>query len=177
MEQSPTLEADSRSAGKIIPRLLWVRKFVTVFTKACHWIPSWASWIQYKSYIFQIHFNIIFKMVSALRIHVCISHLTVTLHTTPISPFFLVKIFSSLRSLILTLSMQNCDTSVVIALGYGLDDRGSRVRFPARAGNFSLYHGVQTGSGAHPASYPMGTRGSFPGGKAVEAWSWPLTSI
>jgi len=23
----------------------------------------------------------------------------------------------------------------------------------------------------------MGIRGSFPGGKAAEAWSWPLTSI
>jgi hypothetical protein len=31
------------------------------------------------------------------------------------------------------------DSSVGIALGYGLDDRGSRVRFPARAGNFSLH--------------------------------------
>jgi hypothetical protein len=61
--------------------------------------------------------------------------------------------------------------SVGIALGYGLDDRGSRVRFPARAGNFSLYHRVQNGSGAHPASYPMGTRGSFPGGKSAGAWS------
>jgi hypothetical protein len=39
------------------------------------------------------------------------------------------------------------------------------VRFPARAGNLSLHHRVQNGSGAHPASYPMGTRGSFPGGK------------
>jgi hypothetical protein len=39
-----------------------------------------------------------------------------------------------------------------------LDDRGSRVRFPAGAGNFSLRHRVQNGSGAHPASYPMGTR-------------------
>jgi len=27
------------------------------------------------------------------------------------------------------------------------------------------------------ASYPMGTRGSFPGWKAAGAWSWPLTSI
>jgi hypothetical protein len=35
---------------------------------------------------------------------------------------------------------------------------------PGRAGNFSLHHRVQTGSGAHPASYPMGTRDSFPGG-------------
>jgi hypothetical protein len=33
---------------------------------------------------------------------------------------------------------------------------------------------VQNGSGAHPASYPMGTRGSFPGGKAADAWSIPL---
>jgi hypothetical protein len=38
-------------------------------------------------------------------------------------------------------------------------------------------HRVQNGSGAHPASYPMGNRGSFPGGKATGAWSWPLTSI
>jgi hypothetical protein len=51
------------------------------------------------------------------------------------------------------------DSSVGIALGYGLDDRGSRVRFTAGAGNFSLHHRVQNGSGAHPASYPMGTRG------------------
>jgi hypothetical protein len=33
--------------------------------------------------------------------------------------------------------------------------------------NFSLHHRVQTGSGAHPASYPMGARGSFPRGKAA----------
>jgi hypothetical protein len=64
-----------------------------------------------------------------------------------------------------------------ISLGYGLDDRGSRVRFPARAGNFSLHHHIQNGSGAHPAPYTVGTRGSFPGGKAASAWSWPLTSI
>jgi hypothetical protein len=56
-----------------------------------------------------------------------------------------------------------------MALGYGLDDRGSRVRFPAGAGNFSLHHVVQNGPGAHPASYPMGSRGSFPGGKVAGA--------
>jgi hypothetical protein len=33
----------------------------------------------------------------------------------------------------------------------------------------SFRHRVQTGSGAHPASYRMGTRGPFPGGKAVTA--------
>jgi hypothetical protein len=60
-------------------------------------------------------------------------------------------------------------SSVGIALGYGLDDRGSRVRFPEGAGNFSLHHRVQTGSGTHPDTYPMGTRVSFPGDKAVRA--------
>jgi hypothetical protein len=54
------------------------------------------------------------------------------------------------------------DSSVGIALGYGLDDRrGCRVRFPAGAGNFSLHHRVQNGSGAHPASYSTGTGGSY----------------
>jgi hypothetical protein len=39
------------------------------------------------------------------------------------------------------------------------------VRFPVAAGNFSLLRHVQTGSGARPASYPMGSGGSFPGVK------------
>jgi hypothetical protein len=33
---------------------------------------------------------------------------------------------------------------------------GSRVRFPAETGNFSLHHCVQNDAGAHPASYLMG---------------------
>jgi hypothetical protein len=61
--------------------------------------------------------------------------------------------------------MESRDSSVSIALGDGLDDRGSRVRFPTEAGNFPLHHRVENGSGAHPASYLMGTRGSFPGVK------------
>jgi hypothetical protein len=69
------------------------------------------------------------------------------------------------------------DSSVGIALSYGLDVWGSRVQFPVEAGNFSLHHRIQNGSGAHPASYPMDTKESFPGGKAAGAWSWPLTSI
>jgi hypothetical protein len=43
-------------------------------------------------------------------------------------------------------------------------------RFPAGAGNFSFHHRVQTGSGAHPASYSMGMWDFFPGGKAVGVW-------
>jgi hypothetical protein len=48
---------------------------------------------------------------------------------------------------------------------YGLVDR--EVRVTAWVGNFSLHHRVQTDSGAHTASYPMGTRGCFPGAKAT----------
>jgi hypothetical protein len=73
--------------------------------------------------------------------------------------------------LVLIVLKKSRDSSVGIALGYGLDDRGSRVRFPAGAGNFSLQHHVQNGSGAHPAYYPMGTGGSFSGGKAAGARS------
>jgi hypothetical protein len=50
--------------------------------------------------------------------------------------------------------------------GYGLDDRAIEVRSPAGAKDFSSIICVQTGSGAHPASYTMGTGGPFPGGKA-----------
>jgi hypothetical protein len=53
-----------------------------------------------------------------------------------------------------------------IELGCGPNDRG--VRVPVKAGNFSLHHRVQNGSGAHPASYPLGSRDPFPGGKAAD---------
>jgi len=36
------------------------------------------------------------------------------------------------------------------------------VQFLAGAGIFSLCHCVHTGSGAHPASFPMGTSDTFP---------------
>jgi hypothetical protein len=58
--------------------------------------------------------------------------------------------------------------------GFGLDDRGMEVRVPLGSRIFSS-HIIQTGFGTHPASYPMGTRSSFPGVKAAGAWNWPLT--
>jgi hypothetical protein len=45
-----------------------------------------------------------------------------------------------------------------------MDYRGS---IPDRDRKFSSHHRIQTGSGAHPASYPVGTGGSFSGGKAA----------
>jgi hypothetical protein len=53
---------------------------------------------------------------------------------------------------------------VSITTSYGLDGQGVG---PGMVKNF--LHVVQTGSGAHPASYPVGTEGSFPGGKAAGA--------
>jgi hypothetical protein len=55
------------------------------------------------------------------------------------------------------------DSLVRIATAYGLDDRRVGVRVPVGSRIF-LLHIVQTGSGAHPASYPVST-----GGKAAGA--------
>jgi hypothetical protein len=78
-------------------------------------------------------------------------------HATCPAHFILIDLITVL------LQVKRHDSSVGIALGYGLDDWGSRVRFPAGAGNFSLHHRVQNGAGSHTASYPMGTSSSFPG--------------
>jgi hypothetical protein len=53
-----------------------------------------------------------------------------------------------------------------IVSDYGLDDRAIGVRSPVGAKDFSSSLCVQTGSGAHPASRPMGTGGGgfFPRG-------------
>jgi hypothetical protein len=40
-----------------------------------------------------------------------------------------------------------CQSSVCAALGYGLEDRGSRVRFPAGAGNFFFTNESRTALG------------------------------
>jgi hypothetical protein len=67
------------------------------------------------------------------------------------------------------------DGAVRIATAYGLDNQGVGVRVPVVT-RISLLDIVQTGSGVHPTSYPVGTRDPFPGGKAAGSWSWPLTS-
>jgi hypothetical protein len=43
------------------------------------------------------------------------------------------------------------------------------VRFPAGARHFYLLYSVHTGSGTHPASYPLAIGGSFPGSKMAGA--------
>jgi hypothetical protein len=99
-----------------------------------------------------------------------LDHMILTLNQMiPIHTFpsYFPKIYSNI--IFPPTSIKSRDSSVGIALGYRLDDRDSRFRFPAVAGNFSIHHRIQNGSGAHPASYPMCTRGSFSGGKAAGA--------
>jgi hypothetical protein len=69
------------------------------------------------------------------------------------------------------------DSSVGIATGYGLHGRGVGVRVPVRVGYYPL-HVAQTGSGAHPASYPIDTGVLSPGVKwpGREADHWTPTS-
>jgi hypothetical protein len=66
--------------------------------------------------------------------------------------------------LIISVLFENSDSSVGIATR--LRDGRSEYFGSIPGMSFSLHHRVQTGSGVQPASYPMGTRGSFPGGKA-----------
>jgi hypothetical protein len=77
----------------------------------------------------------------------------------------------SQMNLILTLTLHFTNITLL-----PMPNEGSE--FESRWGQeLSRLHVVQTGSGAHPTSYPIGTGFSFPGGKAAGAWSWPLTSI
>jgi hypothetical protein len=61
-----------------------------------------------------------------------------------------------------------------IVSDYGLDDRANGVRSSADPAYFFSSLCVQTGSGAHPASYPIVTAGSIPEGKARPLIIHPL---
>jgi hypothetical protein len=81
------------------------------------------------------------------------------------------------------------DSSVGIALGCGLDDRGSRVQFPAGAGNFSLHHRARTALGPTqppiqwvPGALSVGVKrpgrvadNSSPSSAEVNEWSYTST--
>jgi hypothetical protein len=60
------------------------------------------------------------------------------------------------------------ESAVRIVIGYRLEGRGVGVRVPIGA-RFLSHPRRPNGPGAHPASYPMGTGGYFPRGKAAEA--------
>jgi len=49
--------------------------------------------------------------------------------------------------------------------------------YPKRSLPLSLHYHDLTDCIVNPVSYPIGTKGSFPGGKAAGTWSWPFTCI
>jgi hypothetical protein len=61
--------------------------------------------------------------------------------------------------------LEDRNSAVGTVTSYKLDDRGIFVRLLARARNFYLLPNVQTGYGAYPASYSIGTGRYFPGNK------------
>jgi hypothetical protein len=69
-------------------------------------------------------------------------------------------------------SVYNSAAMLIRLLIGGQRDRCS---IPSRCNNVSVLWSLQTGSGAHPVSNSMHIQGSFSGGRAAGAWSWPLT--
>jgi len=57
-------------------------------------------------------------------------------------------------------------------LGFWMNERGKVVRIPPRTRDFSFLRMIQTGSGSHPTSYPMGSCNHFAGFRATEKWNW-----
>jgi hypothetical protein len=107
-------------------------------------------------------------------LHVVSYYSWVDICTSHIKQICVSKISKCVRKKVII--SYSCDSSVGVVTGYGMDDRMVGVRFLAVAGNFSIHHRVQTGSGAQPASYTMGSGSSFPGSKAAGAWNWPFIS-
>jgi hypothetical protein len=65
-------------------------------------------------------------------------------------------------------------STVSMTTGYGVDGWGIGVRVLVVL--VFTFHIVRTSSVSYPASYPVGTGGSFPGVKASGTQSWQLTS-
>jgi hypothetical protein len=103
------------------------------------------------------------------RVHKILPLVPILSQTDPVHIMHPISLRSSL---ILSINLR----IVGIATGYRLDGQGVGVRVPVISRIFSSPRRPETGSWVHPTSYPMGTGGSFSGGKAAGALSWPLTS-
>jgi hypothetical protein len=77
-----------------------------------------------------------------------------------------LKVFDGLILNLELGGVKETGSSVSIVTRLRLDERGS---IPGRGRNFSLLHRIQTGSGVHTVSYPMGTGYYFLGIKAAGA--------
>jgi hypothetical protein len=166
-----------------------IGRSITVFTSDHHWSQSWARWIQSTHshpislrFILILSSNLCLRHPSSLSLQISRSEFCALFHIYPRflhAPTHHILLDFVTRSKLCP-AKNNCkspDSSVGIANRLRARWSSSRVRFPVGDVYFSLYHRVQNGFGTNPASYPICSWGSFPGGKAAGAWIWPLTSI
>jgi len=57
-----------------------------------------------------------------------------------------------------------------------LDDQEVMVQILAGTRDYTVLWSIETGSGAHSASYSIGTDGPYPGDEIAGACRWPQTS-
>jgi hypothetical protein len=85
---------------------------------------------------------------------------------------FLIKILSTFYVLPISATYR---AHVVVGIPQSVERRATgwkvRVGFSV-VQDFSPLHSFKSSSGAHPTSYPMGTRDFFSVGKAAGAWNW-----
>jgi hypothetical protein len=93
-----------------------------------------------------------------------------------LSNFLLSTLFSNTLSLCSSFNMMGAGIAQSVKrLATGSTTEGSE--FESRYNQeCSPLHIFYTGSGVNPTSYPVGTGGSYPGGKVAGTWSWPHTS-
>jgi hypothetical protein len=153
------------------PAVYWTTMFTIVHKRACHW-----SLIPY--HINPSHF-IYLRFILVLSSHLYLDHpnglYSSTFPTISLYTFFVSSMCATCPAHLILPDWINLRVGG-IATSHGLDDRGVGVRIPVESRIFSSpqYSDLFW---ARPASYTMGTEGSFPGGKAAGTWSWPLTSI
>jgi hypothetical protein len=83
------------------------------------------------------------------------------LHTLKHGPWFMIK----LEKFPLKTQQDNRDSAVDIVARLVAGNRGIVFRFQSAVRDLSVLRGVQTGCGAQPAIYTMGTDDLFPGVK------------
>jgi hypothetical protein len=88
----------------------------------------------------------------------------------------LIKIWTQFCKSIYQTYKRSRDSSVGIATTYGLDDRGVGVRVSVGSSRILSSPNRPDRLWDTPNLLSNGFWGSFPGGKAAGAWSWPLTS-
>jgi hypothetical protein len=128
-------------------------------TKVFETVPRKAGWVVtlITSYMRKIIFNIILASIPWYSMPLSIQVLQLKFYSNLSSPPCTAHLI--LDFIVLTIFFCNWESSVTAVTDYGLDDRSS---IPHNGNDFSCSPCVQTGSGALPASYPMGTEGSFP---------------